>query len=74
MSKTLCNVPPLPLLRISIVFFLIWFVFVFKGTQITQVPILMRQPLDLFKFFTVVRERGGLQEVSLIKQLLIEEN
>ena len=40
------------------------FVFVFKGTQITQVPVVMRQPLDLFKFFTVVRERGGLQEVS----------
>lgn len=29
---------------------------------------MMRQPLDLFKFFTVVRERGGLQEVSFIKQ------
>jgi len=34
----------------------------------------MRQPLDLFKFFTVVRERGGLQEVSLIKQLLMAKN
>jgi len=31
----------------------------------------MRQPLDLFKFFTVVRERGGLQEVSLVTQLLM---
>ena len=27
-----------------------------------------RQPLDLFKFFTVVRDRGGLQEVSLFNR------
>ena len=42
-------------------------IFVFKGTQINQVPIVMRQPLDLFRFFTVVQERGGLQEVSSVK-------
>ena len=35
---------------------------------------MMRQPLDLFKFFTVVRERGGLQEVSTIKQLVMAKN
>jgi len=34
-----------------------------QGTQITQVPVLLRQPLDLFKFFTAVKERGGVQEV-----------
>ena len=39
--------------------------FVFIGTQISQVPVVARQPLDLFKFFTVVRDRGGLQEVSV---------
>lgn len=35
-----------------------------QGTQITQVPVVTRQPLDLFKLYTVVRERGGIQEVS----------
>ena len=39
--------------------------FVFIGTQISQVPVVARQPLDLFKFFTVVQDRGGLQEVSV---------
>lgn len=34
-----------------------------QGTQITQVPVLQRQPLDLYKFYTAVRERGGVQEV-----------
>lgn len=42
--------------------------FVFIGTQISQVPVVARQPLDLFKFFTVVRDRGGLQEVSLFNK------
>ena len=42
--------------------------FVFIGTQISQVPMVARQPLDLFKFFIVVRDRGGLQEVSLFNR------
>ena len=46
-------------------------IFVFKGTQINQVPIVMRQPLDLFRFFTVVQERGGLQEVSSVKPVCL---
>lgn len=43
------------------------------GTQIAQVPVVMRQPLDLFKFYTVVQERGGLQEVSFVKPLLFAD-
>lgn len=42
-----------------------------QGTQIAQVPVVMRQPLDLFKFYTVVQERGGLQEV--VKRKLWQE-
>lgn len=43
------------------------------GTQIAQVPVVMRQPLDLFKFYTVVQERGGLQEVSFVKPPLFAD-
>ena len=70
--ENLDNAPPFPLQRVSVVVLPgIDLFFVSKGTQITQVPVVMRQPLDLFKFFTVVRERGGLQEVSLLTQLLM---
>ena len=34
------------------------------GTPITRVPIMAKQPLDLYKLFMLVVERGGLVEVS----------
>lgn len=34
-----------------------------KGTPITRVPIMAKQPLDLYKLFMLVVERGGLVEV-----------
>lgn len=34
------------------------------GTPITRVPIMAKQPLDLYKLFKLVVERGGLVEVS----------
>lgn len=34
-----------------------------KGTPITRVPIMAKQPLDLYKLFKLVVERGGLVEV-----------
>lgn len=34
-----------------------------KGTPITRIPIMAKQPLDLYKLFKLVVERGGLVEV-----------
>ena len=34
------------------------------GTPISRIPIMAKQPLDLFKLFKLVVERGGLLEVS----------
>ena len=33
------------------------------GTPITRIPIMAKQPLDLYKLFKLVVERGGLVEV-----------
>ncbi|XP_011406312.1 PREDICTED: AT-rich interactive domain-containing protein 3A-like [Amphimedon queenslandica] len=34
-----------------------------KGTPITRIPIMAKQPLDMYKLFKLVVERGGLVEV-----------
>jgi len=33
------------------------------GTPITRIPIMAKQPLDLYRLFKLVVERGGLVEV-----------
>lgn len=35
----------------------------YAGTPITRVPIMAKQPLDLYRLFKLVVERGGLVEV-----------
>ena len=44
------------------------------GTPITRVPIMAKQPLDLYKLFKLVVERGGLVEVSMKWFLIVEYN
>jgi len=39
-----------------------------NGTPITKVPIVCKQPLDLYRLFRAVLMRGGLQEVMKKKQ------
>ncbi len=34
------------------------------GTPITRIPIMAKQPLDLYKLFKLVVDRGGLVEVA----------
>ena len=34
------------------------------GTPVTKVPVVSKQPLDLYRLFRSVLERGGLQEVG----------
>ena len=36
------------------------------GTPITRVPIMAKQPLDLYRLFKLVVERGGLVEVKFM--------
>ncbi len=35
-----------------------------KGTPITTMPAISKQPLDLYKLYILVKERGGLVDVS----------
>ena len=35
-----------------------------KGTPVTTMPVISKQPLDLFKLYLCVREKGGMTEVS----------
>eukprot|EP00795_Rhopilema_esculentum_P017365 gene17365-8958_t len=39
-----------------------------NGTPVTKVPIVCKQPLDLYRLFRAVLTRGGLQEVMKRKQ------
>ena len=36
-----------------------------RGTPITAMPCISKQPIDLYKLYYVVREKGGLLEVCL---------
>ena len=35
------------------------------GTPITRIPIMAKQPLDMYRLFKLVVERGGLVEVNI---------
>lgn len=35
-----------------------------KGSPITVVPAISKQPVDLFRLYHLVKERGGMVEVS----------
>ena len=41
------------------------------GSPITRIPIMAKQPLDLYRLFKLVVERGGLVEVRFSHSLLI---
>ena len=41
--------------------------FYHAGTPITRIPIMAKQPLDMYKLFKLVVERGGLVEVKTIR-------
>ena len=43
------------------------------GSPITRIPIMAKQPLDLYRLFKLVVERGGLVEVS-VHASVIENN
>ena len=36
-----------------------------RGAPVTAMPCISKQPIDLFKLFIVVREKGGVLEVRL---------
>ena len=36
-----------------------------KGTPITAMPAISKQPLDLYKLYYIVRDKGGLLEVKI---------
>ena len=36
-----------------------------KGSPITSMPVISKQPLDLFKLYVCVQEKGGMVEVSI---------
>ena len=37
-----------------------------KGSPITSMPQISKQPLDLYKLYHSVKEKGGMVEVSVI--------
>ncbi|XP_064488788.1 trithorax group protein osa-like isoform X2 [Ornithodoros turicata] len=39
-----------------------------RGTPITQCPTISKQPLDLFRLYLIVKDRGGFVEVTKAKQ------
>ncbi|XP_041351755.1 trithorax group protein osa-like isoform X4 [Gigantopelta aegis] len=39
-----------------------------KGTPVTTMPVISKQPLDLFKLYLCVREKGGMTEVNKAKK------
>lgn len=46
------------------IFTLLFLSALFKGTPITRIPIMAKQPLDMYRLFKLVVERGGLVEVK----------
>lgn len=44
------------------------------GTPITRIPIMAKQPLDLYRLFKLVVERGGLVEVCYHKHYMCRGN
>ena len=44
------------------------------GSPITRVPIMAKQPLDLYRLFKLVVERGGLVEVKYLALLVDKHN
>lgn len=40
-----------------------------RGTPITQCPTISKQPLDLFRLYLIVKDRGGFVEVSVVSCL-----
>lgn len=34
-----------------------------KGTPVTAMPMISKQPIDLFKLYGLIKEKGGLLEV-----------
>ena len=40
------------------------------GSSITAMPCISKQPIDLFKLFVVVRERGGIVEVGISRIII----
>ena len=40
------------------------------GVAITTMPCISKQPIDLFKLFVVVKEMGGVIEVSIVYKFL----
>lgn len=41
-----------------------------KGSAITVVPAISKQPVDLYKLYNLVKERGGMVEVGVCRILL----
>ena len=40
-----------------------------KGSPITAMPTISKQPIDLFKLYVLVKEKGGIVEVSKVPNL-----
>ena len=41
-----------------------------KGSPVTAMPMISKNPIDLYKLYTIVKEKGGLLEVSLFSYYL----
>lgn len=35
-----------------------------KGTPISNMPVISKQPIDLYRLYFIVQEKGGMVEVS----------
>lgn len=42
-----------------------------KGTPVTSMPSISKQPLDLYKLYLCVKEKGGMVEVSAAQHCLL---
>lgn len=38
-----------------------------KGSPITNMPVISKQPIDLYRLYLIVQEKGGMVEVGMYK-------
>lgn len=37
-----------------------------KGTPISNMPVISKQPIDLYRLYFIVQDKGGMVEVSVV--------
>ena len=42
-----------------------------KGTPINTMPVISKQPLDLYRLYVCVQEKGGMMEVSGLDTVIV---